>query len=138
LSPSEVSDPEVTFSVGLTSAGAFATFRPLAGGTTLALEAGPWLGVLSTAVLSPAGQPPSVVASSPGDFLFAAISAGASFEAHVTTEVFITARGALLAPLVRRQLSISEEVRTGTTPNPVWTQPALSGLLSAGLGIAFF
>jgi hypothetical protein len=138
VDPSEASQGDVTFSVGLTAASAFVSFRPLPRGTNLAIEAGPWLGVLGTSVVVSDARPTSAVATSPGDFLFAALSAGVGFEATVSTNVFVTARGHLLAPLVRRQLSVSVENDGGTSPDPVWTQPPVAGLFSAGVGLLFF
>jgi hypothetical protein len=138
VDPSEALHDNVTFSVGLTALGGLVSFRPLPRGANLAFEAGPWLGVLGTSVVVSDERPVSAVATSPGDFLFAALSAGVGFEAAVSTNVFVTARGHLLLPLIRRQLSVSVESSAGSTVEEVWTQPPVAGLFSAGVGFAFF
>jgi hypothetical protein len=143
LTPSEALEEGVSLSVGLTGAGAFATFRPLAQGASLSLEAGPWIGALQARVLPATGalstdQPSGVVPSSPGDLLFLAVSAGAGLEAHVTPAVFITVRALLLAPLIRHQMTISESSRSGTNQAELWTQPPVGGLFSTGVGLSFF
>jgi hypothetical protein len=140
--PSEVSGAGTTLSVGLTSLGLAATFRPLKNGETLTLEAGPWVGALhSSTRISPDAAQNGATASGPSDFPYFAASLGASLEAHVSAHIFLSARGLLLANLLRREMGTSlTSAADGSTTDfePVWTQPAAAALFSAGLGWSFF
>jgi hypothetical protein len=138
LSPGESVETAVAFSAGLTAVGVFASFRPLPSLNGFVLEAGPWLGALQADILPAGAGDASVSQSSTGDLLFAAVSAGAGLEAYVSTAVFLVFRGRLLAPLVRHELTVSVEGRTDSVSEVLWTQPALAGAFSAGVGLAFF
>lgn len=138
VSPSSTATEDVSLSVGATAFGAFATFRPLTGGATLALEAGPWLGALHTSIVPSATGSATVAQTSAEELLLAALSAGTGLEVHVTKAVFVTARALLLVPLFRHQMLLSVDERGGSGTEPLWTQPPVAGVLSGGVGLSFF
>ncbi len=112
--------------VGLTRASALLTF--VAGhskSTRLVLMAGPTLGAFHIAVRKPAPV------TQPGDYWFVAAQLGADFQVSVTEGFFVEFGGALLAPLRRQEFLVRRQTE------PVWSQPAVSGLGFLGVGALF-
>ncbi|HEY3500193.1 MAG TPA: hypothetical protein VGK73_36130, partial [Polyangiaceae bacterium] len=138
VSPSETTEQGVSLSAGATTFGGFVTYSPFPDVANVTVEAGPWLGVLQARVLPPAPGPETTFQVASGDYVFAALSAGAGLEAHVTPSIFITTRALLLLPLIRHRLTLSVEGVDGPVMTELWTQPALAAALSAGLGLSFF
>jgi hypothetical protein len=126
LREGETSGQGATFEVGLTAFGLAATFDLVPGpGLRLGAEVGPWVGALHTAVYDPNPR-------EAGDFWVAGLSAGLAAQVPLSTEVFLSVRGAALAPLVRRGLFVRGQ------SEPVWRQPPVAALASVGLGMSFF
>jgi len=89
------------------------------------LAVGPTLGALHVAVRRPAPV------TSPGDYWFAAAQAGGAVQVFVTKRYFIDLGAHALLPLKRQSFLVLGQAE------PVFTQPALSGLGFLGVGAAF-
>jgi hypothetical protein len=121
-----------SFGVGLT---AFSLSGLLAFAETTAVgvgaEAGVWAGALHVTV-RPDGNGSAVTPTHPGDFPFLAASGGLYLRGHLSEAWFLDARALGLISLVRRELEV-----TGAG-SPVWTEPVVGALMTAGLGVEFF
>ncbi len=114
------------FEIGLTRASFALTFDVAHSPSfRFVVGLGPTLGALHVAVREPAPV------TDPGDFLFAAAELGLDLQVTVSKAVFLELGGSGLVPLKRQTFSIRDQ------PEPVWSEPWVSGTLFVGLGTHF-
>ncbi len=97
-------------------------------------EAGVWAGALHVAV-RPDGTSSNVIPTHPGDFPFLAASLGFHLRAHFTRAWFFDAGARGLATLLRRELDVTA---SDGPRSPVWTEPVVGAVLTAGFGLDLF
>ncbi len=114
------------FDVGLTGFALAASLDALVNERArLTFELGPTVGALHASVRTP-------VPIDPGDFWFVAGSLGLRAQLNVTSMLFVSLRGLLQVPLLRRGLFVEG------APDPVWRQPPLAAFGAFGAGLSFF
>ena len=114
------------FELGLTRLSAGLTFDAVQDQRLrLILSAGPSLGAYHLAVREP------TPVTDPGDFLFAAVEAGAELQVSVSSSVFLDVGGQALAALKRQEFLARGQTQA------VWSQPWLGGLAFLGVGARF-
>ena len=112
--------------VGLTRVTAGVTFDVLRSRRVrVVLGAGPSLGALHVAVREP--EP----VTDAGDFSFIAAELGVTLQAAVSEGILMELGGAGLVPLRRQEFLARGQ------QEPIWRQPAVSGVAFAGLGTLF-
>lgn len=126
----------LTLHVNLVGLGAAATLQLLeGGGSSLSLAAGPTLGVLRSAVSTrdTGGTTPRATGAGEWPSLF--VEASLNGQVAIMPELFVSARAAVLTPLMTRELGLSTD---GGPTETLFRQPTLAATGGVGLGWSFF